>query len=65
MMTHDSKHPPNNIITELSYKTHINQKFKLTCFSQSFIIEKLESDAAMNIFPSNGCAYIAFTYIDD
>ena len=44
-MTHNSKDTPNNIITELSYETHINQKFKLTCFSQSFIIEKLESDA--------------------
>ena len=44
MMTHDSKHPPNNIITELSYETHINRKFKLTRFSQSFFIEKLEFD---------------------
>ena len=45
MMTHDSKQPPNNIITELSYETHINQKFKLARFSQSFVIEKLESDS--------------------
>ena len=44
-MTHNSKHPPNNIITELSYETHINQKFKLTRYTQSFIIEKLECDA--------------------
>ena len=45
MTTQDSKQAPNNIITELSYETHINQKFKLTRFSRSFVIEKLESDA--------------------
>ena len=44
MMTHDRKQSRKNIITELSYETHINQKFKLTRFSQSFVIEKLESD---------------------
>lgn len=45
MTTQDSKQAPNNIITELSYETHINQKFKLTRFSRFFVIEKLESDA--------------------
>ena len=43
-MTSDNKQLKNNI-RELSYETHINQKFKLTRFSQYFIIEKLESDA--------------------
>ena len=44
MMTQDSKQSTNNIITELSYETHVNTKFKLTRFSQYFVLEKLESD---------------------
>ena len=44
MMTQDSKQSTSNIITELSYETHVNTKFKLTRFSQYFVLEKLESD---------------------
>ena len=45
MMTQEFKQSTNNIITELSYETHINQRFKLTRFSQYFVVEKLESNA--------------------
>ena len=45
MTTQDSKQAPNNIITELSYEKKKKKKFKLTRFSRSFVIEKLESDA--------------------
>ena len=45
MMTQEFKQSTNNIITELSYETHINQRFKLTRFSQYFVVEKLESNS--------------------